>query len=132
MKPNWRISWPRTESGRFIPKGESSGVAVRESFEQFFVRAGMEDCWHWTGAGARSGYGRFRIARKSKLAHRMAYELYVGNIPIGMQVCHKCDHPTCVNPSHLFLGTQKTNIADAIAKQRHGKMMKIYHGNLAA
>ena len=57
--------------------------------------------------------------RKSTTAHRIAYELYIGPIPQGLFVCHKCDTPLCVNPEHLFLGTPKDNIQDMIRKGRN-------------
>ena len=79
-----------------------------------------EGCWIWTaGKRGNNGYGGFRVSKDSiKLAHNISYELYIGEIPKGMKVLHKCDNPLCVNPNHLFLGTQLDNIKDRDMKGR--------------
>lgn len=80
-------------------------------------------CWLWTGALASDGYGLVsqRVDGKNicKRAHRLSYELHVGPIPTGASVLHKCDTPICINPQHLFIGTQKDNTDDARRKGRH-------------
>ena len=77
-----------------------------------------EGCWEWRGSANRQGYGWFRDGKKNARANRAAFELLVGPIPPGMDVLHHCDNPRCVNPHHLFLGTDKDNAVDREAKGR--------------
>jgi len=77
------------------------------------------DCWLWTAHINRSGYGWFyKSPRTYREAHRVVWEIVNGAIPGGSNVCHRCDTPRCVNPSHLFIGTQSDNIQDALIKGR--------------
>lgn len=75
-------------------------------------------CWEWKGFRLKTGYGKFSYKRKSYLAHRISWYLFNGPIPDYLCVCHKCDNPPCINPEHLFLGTQVDNIQDMIKKNR--------------
>lgn len=84
----------------------------------------QEDCWLWIGGTVKGGYGRFRLDGRMALAHRAAWELFKGSIPEGMFVLHNCpagDNAACVNPSHLWLGTQQDNIADMVKKGRQSR-----------
>lgn len=71
-------------------------------------------CWEWTAYRLPHGYGLF----DRRLAHRISWELSRGPIPEGLCVCHKCDHPPCVNPDHLFVGTMADNMRDRSTKGR--------------
>jgi hypothetical protein len=76
------------------------------------------ECWPWLASLTRKGYGKFGINVKTYEAHRVAWMIFNGAIN-GMCVCHRCDNPLCVNPNHLFLGTNKDNVLDMVAKGRN-------------
>ena len=90
--------------------------------ERFWAKVSKSDtCWLWTAAVDSAGYGRFRTSENGKLdgAHRVAFMLCKGDIPKGLLVCHSCDVKLCVNPDHLFLGTDKDNAYDYYRKYGH-------------
>lgn len=91
---------------------------MKERFESKILKT--DSCWLWQGMVNSKGgnYGRFRIGKRMVLAHRASYEIFIGPIPVGKVVCHTCDNPSCVNPNHLWLGTQSQNIKDAVKKNR--------------
>ncbi len=86
-------------------------------FESKFVKTGPNDCWIWLASRFKGKYGQFKSSEECQ-AHRFSYRLYVGVIPKGIRVLHRCDNPGCVNPCHLFLGTDLDNTRDMISKSR--------------
>lgn len=109
---------------RFRKYGNPLGTARRTTAEQerqwlitnsVVTEAG---CWEWQRARMGAGYGNTRYQGKTINTHRLSYMLFVGPIPEGMYVLHKCDNPPCVNPEHLWLGTPADNMRDRDAKGR--------------
>lgn len=81
------------------------------------------ECWEFSGARSKGGYGQLRVEGRTTYAHRVAYENLVGPIPEGAVVRHSCDNPPCVNPAHLKVGTQGDNVRDMVERGRHGRGM---------
>lgn len=99
------------------------GLKDKTLEERFWEKVDKKDkdsCWLWTGCKDPKGYGAIRSGKMYK-AHRISYTLFVGKIPDGKLVCHKCDNPSCVNPHHLFTGSDSDNMQDMVLKGRHGK-----------
>ncbi len=86
--------------------------------DQRYKQSYIGPCWIWTSGVFQNGYGHYTLKRKDYRSHIVSYEINFGKIPEGFLVCHKCDNPLCVNPEHLFLGSQKENTLDMISKGR--------------
>lgn len=97
---------------------------VRADLDEHFTmlfevsRVDRHGCRIWAGSKTIDGYGRLMKHRRAHKAYRLAYERFRGPIPYGMEVCHSCDNPSCVNPDHLFVGTTRDNALDRQAKGR--------------
>ena len=92
----------------------------KERFWSKVEKLGNESgCWIWTAGTFKNGYGAFGASKKMLYAHRVSCEISQGAITEGMHILHKCDTKCCVNPAHLFLGTNADNIRDMVSKQRH-------------
>jgi hypothetical protein len=94
----------------------SLGVPRGAPLEDRYTTEPNTGCWLWLGAEHPQGYGRWN----HEYAHRTVYEMLVGPIPHGGDLCHKCDTPQCVNPSHMFVGTTSDNLRDCVKKERCG------------
>lgn len=123
--PNTRIvarGWCQTHYYRWRWHGDPlAGRFNADVLGRFLAKVRMQEdgCWLWFGAINREGYGHFYANGKQILAHRWAYQHYVGPIPEGLLVLHHCDTPGCVRPEHLFTGSQTDNMRDRWLKGRY-------------
>jgi hypothetical protein len=106
---------------------KSCGCSITPSKEKYIIKLQnrllkycekTDSCWNWKGGFLRHGYGNTSINDKTIAAHRASWIAWKGDIPKGIQVLHRCDNPKCINPDHLFLGTQKDNMQDMLKKNR--------------
>lgn len=93
-------------------------LTMLQRFEEKYIKRNSKLCWEWTATTMNNGYGHFWYNKKLTLAHRVSYQFYIGQIPNGICVLHKCDNRKCVNPNHLFLGTYQDNATDRKNKGR--------------
>lgn len=126
-----RNTWAYWEKARFCcqacaglawkAQAERNRAPMREVFSKWFERSGR--CWTWNGARDKDGYGVFTYAGKTYRAHVIALELDGRPVPSGQYGCHDCDNPACVRPDHLYPGTPKRNMSDAVTRGRtaHGE-----------
>ncbi len=116
----WRSNRPRKGATGGRPKTDPNDLPslARRFWPKVDVRA-PGDCWEWTAYRDPNGYGRMSAGQgQVVLAHRLSYRLHHGDLEDGMGVLHRCDNPPCVNPTHLFAGTQSDNMQDCSAKGR--------------
>lgn len=104
---------------------------TRDDFWRYVDVRSRDECWLWTGArDKRMHYGVFKYHLRQYKAHRFSFEIASGAIPDGLDVLHRCDNPPCVNPAHLFLGTQADNNRDRDTKMRNSHGERNYFAKL--
>lgn len=117
---------------RYYSKAHHTCRPLEVRFWEKVIKNDADSCWPWIGALLNSGYGQIGSTRTGIFhqAHRLSWILHNGPIPNGLQCLHKCDNRKCVNPNHLWLGTNLDNVRDKVLKNRHIYGSKVPHAKL--
>jgi len=112
----------RSNSAKALPVGATKTLVAR--FWAKVVVGSGDECWGWTAGTSNDGYGIIGIGHvvvgwNCIRAHRLSWMIHNGVIPEGKMILHHCDNPPCVNPKHLYCGTQSDNLKDAYKRNRH-------------
>lgn len=127
------VSAARASSSGTAPGPSSCPRPARlEPTQQRLVRPDLGPCWEWAGGTHGNGYGKLYDGTRTVSAHRLAYETWVGPIPAGASICHRCDNPPCINPEHLVPGTTAENHADMRAKGRRTDPVRLTDNQVTA
>lgn len=121
-------------SGHLTLKGRAI-IPVEQRFWQKVEIRGADQCWNWKGYRDSKGYGLLTNGDPKKrrvFAHRLSYRIAHGPFDANLFICHHCDNPPCVNPSHLFLGDIRANNQDKVRKGRQAKGERAHKAVLTA
>ena len=124
--------WQRVrKTGSYLDEDlkNDSQLSVKERLEKNGI-VKENGCIEWAKHKDVDGYGVISVGNRPQYVHRVAHEIYIGPIPPGMLVCHKCDNPSCFNPEHLFLGSSKDNLQDMVKKGRKPRGEKVHNSKL--
>lgn len=110
-----------SEDRRVKRRYRTPGMSGAEFFQWFFTQKDESDsgCWEWSRSRRKDGYGQIMYAGKQRTTHRLAYELAHGSIPDGAQINHRCHNRACINPDHLYAGSQLDNMRDTVRDGLH-------------
>ena len=118
-----RPTIPRSELFKQL-RGDQS---VKDALAARVMRNPETGCLEWTVNFSPDGYGRVYLKNTTWMAHRVSHHVFVGPVPDDLLVCHRCDNPRCIEPSHLFLGTSDDNMRDMAAKGRSKRTKFLTH-----
>lgn len=119
----------RSDGATHQARDDRRVIIANDRFMSKTIQIPIAGCWLWTAYLDKAGYGMFWLNGTMRLSHRVAFELFRGSIPQEKHVCHSCDVRSCVNPAHLWLGTNDENIKDKVRKQRQAFLRGENHPN---
>lgn len=102
---------------------------TKQQLNRFWAKVDTKtenECWEWTASKNNKGYGQFAINKIAKSTHRISYTIHKGEIPDTMSICHTCNNPPCVNPKHLYIGTDTQNMRQAADEKRLASQKKTH------